>query len=84
MPRGLTQPTKDLIAAAAAILEELQPTTVRGVAYQFFNRRLIPDMSTGSVKKVSRILTLARERGDIPWEHIVDETRPVELVSSWS
>ena len=82
MPRGLTQPTKDLIAAAA-ILAEIQPTTVRGVAYQFFNRKMVPDMSRASVKRVSRLLTLARERGDIPWEWIVDETRPVELRNSW-
>ena len=83
MPRGLTRPTLDLIDAAATILADIQPATVRGVCYQFFNRKLIPDMSKNSTAKVSRILVMARERGLIPWGWIVDETRPVELVSSW-
>ena len=83
MPRGLAQGTQNLIAAAAAILARIQPATVRGICYQLFNRKLIPGMSRGSTQKVSRILVQARERGIIPWEWIVDETRPVELVSSW-
>ncbi len=84
MPRGLAQQTQDLIDAAASILADIQPATVRGVCYQLFNRKLIPDMSRNSTQRVSRILVQARERGIIPWEWIVDETRPVELVSSWS
>ena len=84
MPRGLAKETLDLIAAAAAFLADQHPTTVRGVGYQLFNRKLIPDMSKKSTAKVSSILVTARERGMIPWSHIVDETRPVELVSSWN
>lgn len=83
MPRGLAQKTQDLIDAAASILSDIQPATVRGVCYQLFNRKLIRDMSRNLTQKVSRILVQARERGIIPWEWIVDETRPVELVSSW-
>ncbi len=84
MPRGLAQGTQNLIAAAAAILARIQPATVRGVCYQLFNHKLIPDMSRNSTQKMSRILVQARERDIIPWAWIVDETRPVELVSSWS
>ncbi len=83
MPRGLAQKTQDLIDAAALILAEIQPATVRGVCYQLFNRKLIPNMSKSSTGKVSRLLVQARERELIPWEWIVDETRQVELVSSW-
>ncbi len=83
MPRGLTQETKDLIDAAARILAATHPATVRGVCYQLFNRKLIPDMSKKSTGRVSRILVQARERELIPWGWIVDETREAELVSSW-
>ena len=83
MPRGLAQPTQDLIAAAAALLADQHPATVRGICYQLFGRKLIPDMSKNSTAKVSRILVQARERGIIPWSHIVDETRPVRLRPSW-
>jgi len=83
VPRGLAKETTDLIAAAAAILADQHPATVRGLCYQLFNRKLIPDMSKKSTAKVSRVLVLARELGIIPWAHIVDETRPVRLRPSW-
>ena len=35
------------------------------------------------MRKVYRLLKLAREQGLIPWEWIVDETRELERVSSW-
>ncbi len=83
MPRGLARKTQDLIDAAALILAEIQPATVRAVCYQLFNRKLIPDMSKNSTAKVSRVLVQARERELIPWGWIVDETRQVELVGTW-
>ncbi len=83
MPRGMARESRDLIDASSAILSESQPDTVRGVCYKLFVRKLIPDMSKGSTKKMSRLLTIARERGTIPWGWIVDETRPVELAASW-
>jgi hypothetical protein len=33
--------------------------------------------------RVYRLLLIARERGDIPWGWIVDETRELERVSTW-
>ncbi len=72
MPRGLARKTQDLIDAAALILAEIQPATVRGVCYQLFNRKLIPDMLKNSTAKVSRVLVQARERELIPWGWIVD------------
>jgi hypothetical protein len=83
MPRGLAQKTTDLIDAAAAILAEIQPATVRAVCYRLFVQELISNMGKGETVKVSRALTKARERGLIPWEWIVDETRPVARVQSW-
>jgi len=83
MPRGMATKTLDLIEAATEILERTQPATVRGVCYQLFNRRIIPDMSKGSTDRVSRALVRAREAGTIPWAWIVDDTRAVELAATW-
>lgn len=84
MGRGLSQKTLDLIAAATGILSAIQPATVRGVCYQLFvHVRAIPDMSKNSTDKVSRALTTARERGMIPWDWIVDETREIDHRRGW-
>jgi hypothetical protein len=82
--RGMAQKSLDLIEHSKNILAEIYPTTVRGVAYQLFTRGLIESMSLECVRKVSRMIVVARETGAIPWDWIVDETRPVERVSSWS
>jgi len=79
MPRGIATKTLDLIEAAVAILNEIQPASVRAVCYQLFNHKHILDMSKGSTDRVSRALVRAREAAWVPWEWIVDETRPVEL-----
>ena len=83
MGRGLAQKTLDLRDLCHAILEEIHPATVRAVCYRLFVAKAIPDMSTNSTKKISRILTRAREDGFIPWDRIVDETRSLERVSQW-
>jgi hypothetical protein len=81
--RGKSRRSLDLIAAATAILEEIQPATVRAVCYRLFTLSLIGDMSKASTNKVSTQLTWAREHGQIPWTWIVDETRDAERVSAW-
>lgn len=83
MGRGRSQNTYDLIEAMREILAEIQPCSVRAVAYQLFTHRLIPSMSTAHVQRVSRLLVIAREEGRIPWEWIVDPTRQVQRVSTW-
>jgi hypothetical protein len=54
------------------------------VAYQLFTRGLIDNMGDKCVRNVSRMIVIAREKGIIPWEWIVDETRQEERVSSWN
>jgi hypothetical protein len=81
--RGRSRRTIDLIAAARGILEEIQPASVRAVCYRLFVGGLLPDMSRASTNSVSRILTRARELGEIPWSWIVDESRDVEAAPSW-
>lgn len=83
MGRGLHQHSVELINASIDILREIQPTTVRGVGYQLFIRGFTGSMAKSETAKVSRLLTLARERGEISWDWIVDETREVEQASQW-
>jgi hypothetical protein len=84
MGRGLATKTLAIIEEAAAILAEIQPATVRGVAYKLFTRGVIPNMSKSSVSKVSRSLVTAREQEMIPWHWIVDEHREIERRAAWS
>src|SRR5262249_2216870 len=65
------------IAAAAA------PITGRGVGYKLFTRGLTPSMSRKDMQPVYRLLKEERERGEIPWEWIVDENRDLERVATW-
>jgi hypothetical protein len=81
--RGMAQQSLDLIERMYAIAEAAQPITGRGVGYKLFTAGLIPSMATGEMAKVYRLLKLARERGYIPWDWIVDETRSLERVSTW-
>ncbi len=83
MGRGKAQHNIELVAAARRILEEIEPATVRAVCYRLFTEGLIESMDRNSTNRVSKQLTHARERGEIPWEWIVDETREPERVSSW-
>jgi hypothetical protein len=82
--RGRAKATVNLIGQIRSILEQIQPCSVRAVAYQLFNRKLIPSMNTQNVAKVSRLLVIAREDGTIPWEWIVDPSRESEAVATWA
>jgi len=81
--RGKSDASMALIEAAQEILAEIAPSTVRAVAYQLFNRKLIPDMSKSSTKRVSEQLVWARENDLIDWDDIVDETRAPEYNTGW-
>jgi hypothetical protein len=81
--RGMARASLDLIQAMRVIAEATQPITGRGVGYKLFTAKLIKSMSTNEMQKVYRLLRIAREQGDIPWEWIVDETRELERVPTW-
>ena len=81
--RGMSRQSLDLIEAMWVAAEPAQPITGRGVGYKLFARGLIPSMRRSDMAKVYRLLRLARKRGDIPWEWIVDETRTLERCSTW-
>jgi hypothetical protein len=82
--RGMSERSIDLIAHMFTIAGEAQPITGRGIGYKLFIRGLIPSMSVNEMQKVYRLLRIAREMSTIPWEWIVDETRELERVSTWS
>ncbi len=79
----MAQHSIELIAAMHTAAKAARPITGRGIGYKLFTARLIPSMSTSSMKQVYRLLKEARERGMIPWEWIVDETRALERKPSW-
>jgi hypothetical protein len=65
------------------IAEETKPITGRGIGYKQFTAGLIANMSRKEMTKVYYALKVARERGDIPWHWVIDETRDPESVSVW-
>jgi hypothetical protein len=82
--RGLARRSLDLIEAMRSAAEAAHPITGRGIGYKLFTAGLIPSMAKPEMQRVYRLLKEARERGYIPWEWIVDETRAIERVSTWS
>ena len=82
--RGMAQRSLDLIEAMRNFAEAAQPITGRGIGYKLFAAGLIDSMARKEMQRVYRLLKEAREQDIIPWEWIVDETRGVERVSTWS
>jgi hypothetical protein len=74
--------TTRLIEAAAAILVDHNPMTVRQVFYQLVSRQVIENSRT-SYQAVSKALVAARVEGIIPWSHIEDRLRRPRHVSMW-
>jgi hypothetical protein len=75
--------TLALLYQMEQILRQLQPLTVRGVAYRLFILKLIDSMEKKNTARVSRLLKEGRERGLIAWPWIVDETADPEIVLTW-
>jgi hypothetical protein len=65
--RGMARASLDLIERMAAIIEEVEPITGRGVGYKLFTAGLISSMSVNNMQRVYRLLKRAREDGLIPW-----------------
>jgi hypothetical protein len=79
--RGRSKSTLTLIEAMKKIAEDTHPITGRGIGYKLFAAGLIGGMNEMNV--VYRALKIAREEGTIPWEWVIDETRELELISTW-
>src|SRR5512142_1979486 len=81
--RGRALTTVNLIDAMVEIARAIQPCSVRALAYQLFNQKLISSMERPQTRKVSELSVVAREDGMIPWEWIVDPTRQEQEVATW-
>jgi hypothetical protein len=81
--RGRSKKSIALVEAMYGIAEAAQPITGRGIGYKLFAAGLIPSMGRADMQRVYRLLREARERGDIPWGWIVDETRELERKATW-
>jgi hypothetical protein len=81
--RGRSKATLELLEACKKIIEETQPITVRGVCYRLFVAGLIDSMAVKNTQKISRLLTWAREEGEIEWDWIVDDSRRMERQPHW-
>ena len=81
--RGMARRSSDLIGAMYVAAKAAQPITGRGIGYKLFTRGLIASMARSEMQRVYRLLKEARERGDIPWRWVVDETREFERCSVW-
>jgi hypothetical protein len=73
-----------MIDRLVEIAREIQPCSVRALAYQLFNRKLLPSMAKRYTQKVSRWTTTAREEGSLPWEWVVDATRTEQCAPTWA
>jgi hypothetical protein len=79
--RGRNKSTLALIEAMRKIAEDTHPITGRGIGYKLFAAGLMKGM--GEMNVAYRALKIAREEGTIPWEWVIDETRELELISTW-
>lgn len=82
--RGKSEKTMLLIERATTALAEIQPAGVRAICYRLFVNGWLPSMAKNDTDMVSRHLVWAREQAIIPWEWIVDETRPMERDPQWA
>lgn len=82
--RGKSKSTMVIEAAIHEIVEERAPITVRGVAYALFTMSLIDSMEKNETAKVSRVMTGMRERDELDWTLIVDDSRQIARISAWN
>jgi hypothetical protein len=75
MARGKWTATTELVERAEQILSAEQPMTIRQLFYRLVSVQALEN-SVPEYKKLSRVMTDARESGQVPFEWIVDRSRP--------
>ncbi len=75
MARGKWTATTELVERAERILSAEQPMTIRQLFYRLVSVQALEN-SVPEYKKLSRVMTDARESGQVPFEWIVDRSRP--------
>jgi len=76
MGRERSHRTKRIVALGHELLEAEHPMTLRQLFYRLVSVEALENTQP-DYQRLSRILTDARERGEIPFEWIVDRSRPV-------
>ena len=71
-----------LVNAAVAILNREQPMTIRQLFYRLVSAGAVPN-DQGHYQLVSRVMTKARDDERIPFEYIVDRSRPTYKPNVW-
>jgi hypothetical protein len=79
--RGKAASTLNALAHMYEIAKETWPITGRGIGYRLLTRGVIATMA--DMAAVYGQLVAAREEGLIPWDWIVDETRDLEIKTSY-
>jgi hypothetical protein len=74
--------TAVLCDTIVAVLEEMNPMTVRQVYYQLVARQLIPN-NRSQYQATSTLLVRLRQDGTVPWEWIEDRNRRPRTVQMW-
>lgn len=74
--------TLSLIEAAAEVLSEYNPMTLRQVYYQLVARQVI-DNCRSEYQRLSNALVQARQEELIPWEWLEDRVRQPRIVRMW-
>jgi hypothetical protein len=74
MGRGRSDRTIEIVERAHAVLQAEHPMTLRQVFYRLVSVRVLENRQA-DYRRLGRILTVARERDEIPWEWIVDRSR---------
>lgn len=75
MAKGRWSKTQRLLDAAKAVLESEWPATVRQLFYRLVSI-LVIENCIEDYRRVSSVMTSARQNGEVPWEFIVDRSRP--------
>lgn len=75
MARGKWIATTELVEKAEQILSAQHPATIRQLFYRLVSVQALEN-SIPDYKKLSRVMTDARESGQVPFEWIVDRSRP--------
>jgi len=71
-----------LVNAAIAILNKEQPMTIRQLFYRLVSAGAVPN-DQGHYQLVSRVMTKARDDERIPFDYIVDRSRPTYEPCVW-
>ncbi len=82
MAQGRWLTTRKLTESARRTLQAEQPMTVRQCFYRLVSNRTLSN-SRADYCKLSRVLTKARELGEVPFDWIVDRSRPTYSVNAF-